>query len=69
MNGSRFLRSALVLLVLLEIQLHLVDGTRGAFELYAAYERRIDGYPLARTRSRWFELGFTIHTPAPRSRT
>jgi rod shape-determining protein MreD len=26
MNGSRFLRSALVLLVLLEIQLHLVDG-------------------------------------------
>lgn len=47
----------------------LVDGTRGAFELYAAYERRIDGYPLARTRSRWFELGFTIHTPAPRSRT
>jgi len=39
----------------------LVDGQRGAVELYAAYERRIDGYPLARTRSRWFEFGFTLH--------
>jgi hypothetical protein len=39
----------------------LVDGERGAVELYAAYERRIDGYPLARTRTRFFEFGFILH--------
>lgn len=39
----------------------LIDGQRGAVELYAAYERRIDGYPLARTRTRFFEFGFVLH--------
>lgn len=38
----------------------VIDGRRGDIELYAAYERRIDGYPLARTRSRWLEFGFTL---------
>lgn len=38
----------------------VIDGRRGDVELYAAYERRIDAYPLARTRTRWFEFGFTL---------
>jgi hypothetical protein len=38
----------------------LVEGRRGDVELYAAYERRIDGYPLDRTRKRFVEFGFTL---------
>jgi hypothetical protein len=38
----------------------LIEGRRGDVELYAAYERRIDGFPLERTRKRFFEFGFTL---------
>jgi hypothetical protein len=37
-----------------------VLGAKGGLDVYLAYERRIDGYPLARTRSRWVEFGFRI---------
>ena len=37
-----------------------IDGHAGSVEFYAAYERRIDGYPLARQRARWFEVGFKL---------
>ena len=37
-----------------------VLGAKGGLDLYVAYERRIDGHPLARTRSRWVELGFRL---------
>jgi hypothetical protein len=36
------------------------SGRTGAVEFYVAYERRIDAYPLARQRARWFEVGFKL---------
>ncbi len=38
----------------------VVGGHSGGAEFYVAYERRIDGYPLARQRARWFEVGFKL---------
>jgi hypothetical protein len=40
-----------------------IPGRKAALELYAAYERRIDGYPLARVPSSWFEAGFRLASP------
>jgi hypothetical protein len=37
-------------------------GLIGGLDLFGAYERRIDGYPLSRQRSRWFEVGFRLNT-------
>jgi hypothetical protein len=37
-----------------------ISGRAGAVEFYAAYERRIDAYPLARQRGRWVEVGFKL---------
>lgn len=37
-------------------------GVIGGLDLFGAYERRIDGYPLSRQRSRWVEVGFRIST-------
>jgi hypothetical protein len=37
-------------------------GEKGAFELFAGYERRIDAFPTERTRGRFFTLGFRILT-------
>jgi hypothetical protein len=42
-----------------ESGLHLL-GKAGGFDAFVAYERRIDGYPLAHQRSRWLEWGFRI---------
>ena len=33
---------------------------RAAVDLFAAYERRVDGYPTSREPSSWFELGFRL---------
>lgn len=38
----------------------VVNGHAGGMEFYLAYERRIDGYPLARQRARWWEVGFKL---------
>jgi hypothetical protein len=35
---------------------------RAAIDLFAAYERRIDGYPTSRVPSRWLEGGFRLAT-------
>lgn len=35
-------------------------GAKGGVDLYLAYERRIDGYPLSHTRARWVEVGFRV---------
>jgi hypothetical protein len=37
-----------------------INGSAGAVELFASYERRIDAYPLDRHRSRWFAAGFRL---------
>jgi hypothetical protein len=37
-----------------------VNGTRGALELFAGYERRIDAYATDRHRTRYFLLGFRL---------
>jgi hypothetical protein len=34
----------------------------GAVDLFAAYERRVDGYPTSREPSSWFEFGFRLGT-------
>lgn len=36
---------------------------RGAVDLFAAYERRVDGHPTSRDPSSWFEFGFRLGTP------
>jgi len=41
----------------LEAGVHL-PGRRAGFELFAAYEHRIDGYPLGRVPVSWVEGGF-----------
>jgi hypothetical protein len=33
---------------------------RGVFDLFAAYERRVDGYPTSREPSSWFEVGLRL---------
>jgi len=43
----------------IEAGLHL-SGSAAGLELFAGYERRIDGYPLDRTRIRAFTLGFRL---------
>jgi hypothetical protein len=37
-------------------------GRRAAVELFAAYERRVDGYPTSREASSWLEGGFRLGT-------
>jgi hypothetical protein len=37
-----------------------IVGTNGGADFFLAYERRMDGYPLSNTRSRWIEFGFRI---------
>ncbi len=37
-----------------------IRGRAGGVEFYTAYERRIDAYPLARQRARWWEVGFKL---------
>jgi hypothetical protein len=37
-------------------------GRRAAFDLLAAYERRVDGYPTSREPSSWLEFGFRLGT-------
>lgn len=44
-----------------EAGVHLV-AERAAVDLFAAYERRVDGYPISREPASWFELGFTLGT-------
>jgi hypothetical protein len=39
-----------------------VLGLKGGADLYLAYERRIDAYPLSYQRSRWVEFGFRLGT-------
>lgn len=41
---------------------HIV-AERAALDLFAAYERRIDGYPTSRVPSSWLELGFRLGAP------
>jgi hypothetical protein len=41
--------------------LHLL-GQRAAFDLFAAHERRTDGYPTSRDPSSWLELGVRLGT-------
>ena len=36
------------------------EGRRGAIEIFTAYERRIDGYPLELNRVRMWSLGFRV---------
>ena len=38
-------------------------GQRAAFDLFAAHERRVDGYPTSREASSWLEFGFRLGTP------
>ncbi len=40
-----------------------VPSTKAAIDLFAAYERRVDGYPLARVPLSWFEAGFRLASP------
>jgi hypothetical protein len=35
-------------------------GQRAAFALFAAHERRVDGYPTSREPSSWLEFGFKL---------
>ena len=49
-NGSR-----------IEGGVHL-PGQRALFDLYAAHERRVDGYPTSREPSSWLEFGFRLVT-------
>ena len=44
-----------------ETGVHLV-AERAAVDLFAAYERRVDGYPTSREPSSWFEVGFRLGT-------
>ncbi len=44
-----------------EAGVHLV-AERAAVDLFAAYERRVDGYPISREPCSWFEFGFTLGT-------
>lgn len=37
-----------------------LPGRRAGFDLFAAYERRVDGYPTARQPSTWAEAGFRL---------
>lgn len=37
-------------------------GQRAAFDLFAAHERRVDGYPTSREASSWLEFGFRLGT-------
>jgi hypothetical protein len=39
--------------------MHFV-GERAGVDLFAAYERRVDGYPTSREPSSWLELGFRL---------
>lgn len=39
-----------------------IAGLSGGVDLYLAYERRIDAYPLSYQRGRWIEWGFRIGT-------
>ena len=41
-----------------------VPTPHAAADLYAAYERRVDGYPTSRQPSSWFEIGFRLGTPS-----
>ncbi len=45
-----------------EAGVHL-PGQKAALDLFAAFERRVDGYPLARVPSSWFEAGFRLASP------
>ncbi len=36
------------------------NGRAASVEVIAAFERRVDGYPIERFRGRWFEVGFRI---------
>ena len=36
---------------------------RGVVDLFAAYERRVDGHPTSRQPSSWFEFGFRLGAP------
>jgi hypothetical protein len=49
-NGSR-----------IEGGVHL-PGQRALFDLFAAHERRVDGYPTSREPSSWLEFGFRLGT-------
>jgi hypothetical protein len=49
-NGSR-----------IEGGVHL-PGQRALFDLFAAHERRVDGYPTSREPSSWLEFGFRLVT-------
>ena len=49
-NGSR-----------VEGGVHL-PGQRAVFDLFAAHERRVDGYPTSREPSSWLEFGFRFVT-------
>src|SRR5262245_46725168 len=40
-----------------------VPSTKAALDLYAAWERRVDAYPLARVSLSWFEAGFRLASP------
>jgi hypothetical protein len=44
-----------------ETGVHFV-AERAAVDLFAAYERRVDGYPTSREPSSWFEFGFRLGT-------
>jgi hypothetical protein len=35
-------------------------GQRAGVDLFAAYERRVDGYPTSRQPASWLELGFRL---------
>lgn len=39
-----------------------ITGLKGGLDLYLAYERRIDAYPLSYQRGRWVEWGFRVGT-------
>jgi hypothetical protein len=45
-----------------EAGVHL-PATKAALDLYVAYERRVDGYPLARVPLSWVEAGFRLSSP------
>jgi len=37
-----------------------VTGQRAGVDLFAAYERRVDGFPTSRVPASWFEAGFRL---------
>jgi hypothetical protein len=45
-----------------EAGVHL-PSTRAALDLFLAYERRVDAYPLARVPLSWVETGFRLSSP------